>query len=105
VHENPDCSPKEKEGIMTAAQAAGPHFDPHRTGKHLGPQGGGHQGDLPRIVANADSKVETTVTVPGLTIADIRNRSLMIHAAGDNYSDAPAPLGGGGARIACGVVR
>jgi superoxide dismutase, Cu-Zn family len=30
--------------------------------------------------------------------------SIMIHSGGDNYSDQPAPLGGGGARIACGVV-
>jgi superoxide dismutase, Cu-Zn family len=28
----------------------------------------------------------------------------MIHAGGDNYADAPKPLGGGGARVACGVV-
>jgi len=28
----------------------------------------------------------------------------MIHAGGDNYSDEPAKLGGGGARMACGVV-
>jgi Cu-Zn family superoxide dismutase len=29
----------------------------------------------------------------------------MIHEGGDNYSDKPKPLGGGGARIACGVVK
>ena len=29
----------------------------------------------------------------------------MIHAGGDNYSDQPQPLGGGGARIACGVIN
>ena len=28
----------------------------------------------------------------------------MIHAGGDNYSDEPQPLGGGGGRIACGVI-
>ena len=28
----------------------------------------------------------------------------MIHVGGDNYSDMPLPLGGGGARIACGVI-
>jgi superoxide dismutase, Cu-Zn family len=28
----------------------------------------------------------------------------MIHAGGDNYADQPQPLGGGGARIACGVI-
>lgn len=28
----------------------------------------------------------------------------MVHEGGDNYSDDPKPLGGGGARVACGVV-
>jgi Cu-Zn family superoxide dismutase len=42
---------------------------------------------------------------PRLKLADIKGRSLMIHAGGDNYSDTPAPLGGGGARAACGVVK
>jgi Cu-Zn family superoxide dismutase len=27
-----------------------------------------------------------------------------VHAGGDNYADEPQPLGGGGARTACGVV-
>jgi superoxide dismutase, Cu-Zn family len=35
----------------------------------------------------------------------MRGRSIMIHAGGDNYSDTPAPLGGGGARTACGVIK
>jgi Cu-Zn family superoxide dismutase len=29
----------------------------------------------------------------------------MIHEGGDNYRDTPEPLGGGGGRIACGVVE
>lgn len=29
----------------------------------------------------------------------------MIHKGGDNYSDEPAALGGGGARFACGVIE
>jgi superoxide dismutase, Cu-Zn family len=37
------------------------------------------------------------------TVAEVKGRSIMIHAGGDNYSDQPAPLGGG--RIACGVVK
>jgi Cu-Zn family superoxide dismutase len=28
----------------------------------------------------------------------------MVHAGGDNHSDHPQPLGGGGGRIACGVI-
>jgi Cu-Zn family superoxide dismutase len=42
---------------------------------------------------------------PRLTVADIKGRAIMIHAHGDNYSDDPKPLGGGGARIACGVIN
>ena len=35
---------------------------------------------------------------------DVSGRALMIHEGGDNYADEPKPLGGGGARIACGVI-
>jgi Cu-Zn family superoxide dismutase len=38
-------------------------------------------------------------------MSDVKGRSLMIHAGGDNYADQPAPLGGGGARVACGVIK
>ncbi len=31
--------------------------------------------------------------------------AIMVHAGGDNYSDDPKPLGGGGDRIACGVIQ
>ncbi len=105
IHENPDCGPKEKDGQMVAALAAGPHFDPTHSGKHLGPHGGGHKGDLPKLEAASDGTVSKSVVLEGIKVADIHNRSVMIHAGGDNYSDAPAPLGGGGARVACGVIR
>lgn len=42
--------------------------------------------------------------VPGLKLADFAGHALMSHAGGDNYADAPKPLGGGGERIVCGVV-
>jgi Cu-Zn family superoxide dismutase len=29
----------------------------------------------------------------------------MIHDGGDNYSDEPAKLGGGGNRMVCGVIK
>jgi len=34
----------------------------------------------------------------------MRGRAFVIHEGGDNFSDQPKPLGGGGARIACGVL-
>jgi Cu-Zn family superoxide dismutase len=42
---------------------------------------------------------------PRLKAADVVGRSIMLHAGGDNHADHPAPLGGGGARVACGVVK
>ncbi|MDR2502907.1 MAG: superoxide dismutase family protein [Deltaproteobacteria bacterium] len=105
VHENPDCAPTTKDGQVTPAGAAGGHFDPDKTGKHLGPNGGGHKGDLPFITAAADGTAKATLHVKGVKSADFASRSLMIHAGGDNYSDTPASLGGGGARFACGLIR
>ncbi len=105
IHEKGDCSPVEKDGKMGHAMAAGGHYDPTKTGKHLGPDGGGHRGDLPILTVGADGTAKATMTVKNLTAAELKNRSVMIHAGGDNYSDTPAPLGGGGARIACGTFK
>ena len=74
------------------------------TGRHAGPEGNGHKGDLPVLEVAADGSARVTLTAPRLTVADAQGRALMVHAGGDNYSDEPKPLGGGGARIACGVV-
>jgi len=52
----------------------------------------------------AHGKATLAVLAPRLKAADIAGRSLMIHAGGDNYADHPAKLGGGGARVAFGVV-
>jgi Cu/Zn superoxide dismutase len=105
VHENPDCAPTNKDGAITPAGAAGGHYDPDKTGKHLGPGGGGHKGDLPVLTVSADGAAKITLTVKGVKTADFKNRSIMIHAGGDNYSDLPEALGGGGARLACGVIE
>lgn len=104
VHEHPSCEPGEKDGAAIAALAAGGHYDPEATGKHEGPYGKGHLGDLPALYVGADGKAEYPVLAPRLKVSDLAGRSLMIHAGGDNHSDMPAPLGGGGARMACGVV-
>jgi superoxide dismutase, Cu-Zn family len=105
IHDKPDCSPAMKEGKPVAALAAGGHYDPDGTGRHEGPYGNGHLGDLPALCVAADGKATQPVLAPRLKVADIKGRSLMIHAGGDNYSDSPAPLGGGGARVACGVIK
>ena len=106
AHGNPNCGPDPgPNGQPAAGMAAGGHYDPANTGKHLGPYGEGHKGDMPVLTVDASGEATKAVVVPHLTVADVRGRSIMIHAGGDNYSDQPAPLGGGGARIACGVAK
>jgi Cu-Zn family superoxide dismutase len=84
--------------------AAGGHYDPEMTSKHLGPNGKGHKGDLPVLVVNKEGVANKPLFAPHLTEKDLIGHALMIHEGGDNYSDTPKPLGGGGARIACGVI-
>jgi superoxide dismutase, Cu-Zn family len=105
VHENPSCDAKEKDGKKVAGLAAGGHYDPGKSGKHMGPKGKGHLGDLPALTASKDGSSKARLVAPRLKVADLKGRSLMIHDGSDNYSDDPKPLGGGGGRFACGVVK
>lgn len=105
VHKHASCEPAENDsGEMTAALSAGGHYDPEETGTHQGPYGDGHLGDLPVLTVNKDGEANLPVLAPRLSMEDMPGRSLMIHAGGDTYSDDPH-LGGGGARMACGVVE
>jgi Cu-Zn family superoxide dismutase len=105
VHQNPDCGPGVKGGKKVPGLAAGGHYDPAGAGRHAGPYGNGHLGDLPALYVDANGKAGHPVLAPRLKLSDLKGRSLMIHAGGDNYSDNPKKLGGGGARMACGVVK
>ncbi len=107
IHANPAIGPVEKDGKMVAGLQAGGHYDPGKTGKHLGPTNPeGHLGDLPKLYVDKDGNTPFAVLAPRLkTLSDVMNRSIMIHVHGDNYSDNPAALGGGGPRMAAGVIK
>jgi len=105
IHEKPDCSPAEKDGKKLAGLAAGGHFDPFKSNHHEGPEGQGHQGDLPALMVNEDGTASRVLSAPRLKLENIVGHAVMIHEGSDNYSDEPKPLGGGGARIACGVIE
>src|SRR4051794_4149693 len=85
-------------------RAAGGHLDPKSSGRHEGPAGNGHLGDLPALTVNNDGTADTPVVAQRIKLSDLPGHALMIHAGGDNYSDSPEKLGGGGERIACGVI-
>jgi Cu-Zn family superoxide dismutase len=96
IHEHADCGDHHMK--------AGGHLDPQAKGTHLGPYQNGHLGDLPALYVDQTGKAQQVLLAPRLKVKDLKQHSIMIHAGGDNYSDTPA-LGGGGARIACGILK
>lgn len=105
IHENADCGFDMQNNQRVLGLKAGGHFDPFKTKSHKGPFKNGHLGDLPVLTANHYGAVNTRFIMPKLSLAAIRGRSFIIHAGGDNYSDEPNTLGGGGKRIACGIIQ
>lgn len=93
-----------KDGRPLAALAAGGHFDPQGSGHLAGPTGEGHLSDLPPLQVDGDGHATQGLLAPRLRMSQVLERSLIFHAGGDKLSDQPAPLGGGGARTACGVI-
>ena len=97
VHENASCE--------DFGSAAGLHFDPFEKRRHRGPfDPAGHLGDLPVLIVDADGTSKNKSIAPRLLLSDIRGRAMIIHEWGDNYRDVPQRLGGGGARIGCGII-
>lgn len=100
VHVNGNCDSPD-------GMSAGGHFAPSG-GRHGAPGSGDHHlGDLGNIVADASGRADVDVTVSGITIAlmgtaSIGDRSIVIHAKEDDFSD---PAGNSGPRVACGVIE
>jgi Cu-Zn family superoxide dismutase len=56
------------------------------------------------IEVSAQGTATKPVASERLALSELRNKALVIHQGGDNATDTP-PNGGGGTRIACGVVQ
>lgn len=97
IHEKASCD--------NHGEAAGGHLDPGKTGEHRGPYASsGHLGDLPVLIVDQQGQATLPALAPRLRVKEAQGHAIMIHAGGDNYSDEPEKLGGGGARLACGVI-
>jgi len=97
IHEKPSCADQ--------GMAAGGHLDPKKTNQHNGPYAKkGHLGDMPVLLVDSDGNATLPTFAPRFKLADIKKHSIIIHVGGDNYSDKPEKLGGGGDRLACGVI-
>jgi superoxide dismutase, Cu-Zn family len=63
IHEKGDCGPGMNQGKPAAGFAAGGHYDPAHTKKHLGPLStAGHRGDLPVLVVDSRGNATQPVT-------------------------------------------
>ena len=75
VHVNPNCGlGNGPNGQPAAGMAAGDHYDPANTGKHRGPLGEGHKGDLPVLTVDESGQATKDVVAPHLTVADVKGR-------------------------------
>ena len=106
VHQKGSCSSIVKNGKTILGGGAGGHYDPYITNAHGFAWGQyNHKGDLPALYVDASGKAENPVFAPRLTFSELKGLSIMIHMNGDNHSDHPNKLGGGGSRVACGVIE
>ena len=98
---------EEKDGKLTAGLAAGGHWNPNNAKGHGFPwSDDAHLGDLPALTVLHDGSATQPVLAPRIKkLSEVQNHSIMIHVGGDNHSDHPAALGGGGPRMACGVIK
>ncbi len=100
VHVNGNCDSPD-------GMSAGGHYAPYG-GHHGSPDGKDHHlGDLGNILADANGVAEVKIEVHGVSLAliglnSIIDRSIVIHAKEDDFSD---PAGNSGARLGCGVIE
>lgn len=112
VHEGSECAPAPDKatGGVVPFGAAGPHFDPLRSGRHGRPEQSAkeaHAGDLPNLEVGADGRGQLTFSTGKLTVSEgqqsLRGRTLVIHEKQDDH--ATNPSGNSGGRIACGIFK
>jgi superoxide dismutase, Cu-Zn family len=95
VYENANCESAVKDGEHVPGLAAGQPLWLSGTGHLSGTVFASHLGNLPRLEVDSDGTATKPVVAARLTLADVANRSLMIHASQDDYS----------ARLACGRLN
>jgi Cu-Zn family superoxide dismutase len=95
IHEYPNCGPKEQNGVVVPGLAAGAHlFAEHQAGSEMVTYKS-HLGNLPNLIVGADGTTAEEIIAPRLALADLVDRSIMVHANQDDNS----------AREACGVFK
>lgn len=100
VHVNGNCDSAD-------GMSAGGHFNPFGAPHGDANSAKRHLGDMGNIVAdaNGEAMIDTEFGGAVLTLVgtqSILNRSIIVHAAADDFSQ---PAGNAGARLGCGVIE
>ena len=90
VHAKPNCGPEQKDGVLVVGLGAGGFLSPQDPGREFAQP----PSELPKLVAGQDGTAKDAIVIPGLSLADLPDRSIVIYANADAGSD----------RLACGVV-
>ncbi|MGK7311993.1 MAG: superoxide dismutase family protein [Candidatus Longimicrobiales bacterium M2_2A_002] len=104
IHETGECTAPD-------FSSAGGHYAPRGHAHGVLHPDGKHAGDLLNLVVPESGTVDTERLAPGVTLMadaegslfDDDGSALVIHANADDYESQPA--GGGGPKVACGVIR
>lgn len=104
IHETGECTAPE-------FSSAGGHYAPRGHAHGMLHPHGKHAGDLLNLVVPESGMVSTERLAPGVTLMagahgslfDDDGSALVIHANADDYESQPS--GGGGPKVACGVIR
>ena len=86
-------------------ESAGAHWNPdNKQHGRENPQGQ-HKGDLANVTVGADGALTETMTLAGVTLAELQDSdgsALVVHAQPDDYKTDPS--GNSGDRVACAVI-
>lgn len=91
--------------------SAGGHFAPRGHAHGILHENGSHAGDLLNLVVPESGRLEVERLATGValqpgaqaSLMDEDGSALVIHAGADDYASQPS--GGGGPRVACGVIQ
>lgn len=100
IHDKGDCSAAD-------FTSAGGHFNPTQATHGAMDSAEHHAGDLGNIVADRKGRAKISLEASALSMSGATNgivgKSLVVHAAQDDYKTQPS--GNSGDRVACGVIE
>ena len=110
VHAVGDCGrgDHDDDGFAEVGGAALGHYDPLGTMDHgapANPMGSKHAGDLGNVTADANGRVDVTLTTTAMSLdgeRPIQGRAVVLHANRDDLETDPGGMSGD--RVGCGVI-